>query len=129
VVAVRVCREPVVRREPRCEDPERRRPRRVVRAQQRVDAIGERAQRLAHQALEIAREQVVEPDVEDDPRVAPERRVERVARRDGRRVRVGVDVDRTMELHARAQPRRPRGVERAAHEIAEHAADDELGLG
>lgn len=76
-----------------------------------------------------ASEQMIEPDVENDPGVAPKWWCEQRPREDNGRMRVGKNIDGAMQAQTDAYLWRQRRIDRTAHEIAEHAADDAIGIG
>ena len=97
--------------------------------EQVAHAIGKRIEILRAEARPLPREQMIEPDVEQDTGITPERRHEQRAGRGDVRVRIGVRVDRAMQRDAGAHVRRQRGIDAAAHGIADQAAEHEFGIG
>ena len=97
--------------------------------QQGVDALREGRQwQAVAPALEVARQEMVEAEVDDDPGEAPRRRPEAGPAGDDHGMVVGVAVDAAVERQPGAQRLRPVVAETALDEVAHQPAQHHLGM-
>lgn len=110
------------------ETPQPRRQPRLARPQTLAQALREGLQRHIRPVRKLTCQAAIKPHIQHDAGVTSPRRLKQRPCRHHLGMRIRKNIHGSMQRNAAAQTRRQGGINRAMHEVAQHAADLQIGV-